>query len=328
MSEKPAVVEWIPARVGGRPGFRLMVVLAAPGCAYYTDAGGCTNCGFPQAFGTGGPVGVEAYRAQAETALGRIPAGAVGPVEVDFYCSGSYLNPAEVPDAAQVEMLALAVAHPAVAALLIESRPEYVTPDRLARVAAAAGGKPLEIGIGLESANAAILARRIHKGYTWEDFAAAAALMAAARVGLVAYVLLKPLGVGERAAIEDSTDTALKVFALGRSLGLPVRVALEPCFIAPDTPLQRAFRQGRYRTPWLWSVVEVVSRAAPHGRVVVGLSDEGMNPDQVAHNCPACSARVRAALSHFNQTGDPEPLGRLECECRLEWQVDTGPAFA
>jgi uncharacterized Fe-S cluster-containing MiaB family protein len=72
----------------------------------------------------------------------------------------------------------------------------------------------------------------------------------------------------------------------------------------------------------------VVSRAAPHGRVVVGLSDEGMNPDQVAHNCPACSARVRAALSRFNQTGDPEPLGRLECECRLEWQVDTGPAFA
>ena len=221
-------------------------------------------------------------------------------------------------------MLALLAARPEVASLLVETRPEFVTPGRLGRALAACAGKPLEVGIGLESVNPKILARRIHKGYTWEQFAEAARRLAVPGCRLLVYVLLKPLGVGEREAIEDSVETAQKVFELGRGLGLPTRVALEPCFIAPQTPLQRAFQQGSYRPPWLWSVVEVVARIAAGGPVIVGLSDEGMNPDQVSHNCPACSARVRQALAAFNQTQNPAPLEGLACPCRDQWHSETG----
>jgi len=80
-------------------------------------------------------------------------------------------------------MLALAAARPEVTSLLVETRPEYVTLANLQRAVAACRGKPLEIGIGLESANPDILSRRIHKGYTWEQFAAAAALIAKAARG-------------------------------------------------------------------------------------------------------------------------------------------------
>ena len=59
--------------------------------------------------------------------------------------------------------------------------------ERLARVRTACQGKPLEIGIGLESADPRILARRIHKGYTWEDFAAAARLLGGEGCRLLAY---------------------------------------------------------------------------------------------------------------------------------------------
>ena len=46
-----------------------MVILTAPGCAYARTSGGCTNCGFPQTFGTGKPVSTEDYLAQVEAAL-------------------------------------------------------------------------------------------------------------------------------------------------------------------------------------------------------------------------------------------------------------------
>ena len=322
MTRLPKHVEWITAQVQGRPGFRLMVILTAPGCAYARTSGGCTNCGFPQTFGTGKPVSTEDYVAQITAALGRIPAGIQAPIEVDLYNSGSYFNPEEVPVLAQSAMLALAAARHEVASLLVETRPEYVTATRLERALSACRGKPLEVGIGLESANPEILSRRIHKGYTWEQFSAAARLLAGTGAGLVAYVLLKPINTGEREAIEDSVATARKVFALGHELKCPTRVALEPCFVAPQTPLYHAFEQGRYRPPWLYSVAEVLTRVAPLGRVLVGLSDEGMNPSQTPHNCEHCTDRFRLALAAFNRTQDVAGLSAVSCECHKRWLTE------
>ncbi len=322
MTRTPKVVDWIPAQVEGRPGFRLMVILAAPGCAYARATGGCTNCGFPRAFGTGKPVSEDEYHAQIEAALTRIPPDAQPPVEVDLYNSGSYFNPDEVPDLAQSAMLALAAARSQVSSLLVESRPEYVTETRLERAVHACHGKPLEVGIGLESANPQILSQRIRKGYTWEQFVAAARLVAAAGARLLVYVLLKPISTSEREAIEDAVETARRLFALGHELKCPTRVALEPCFVAPQTPLYRAFEQGLYRPPWLWSVTEVLWRIAVLGRVQVGLSDEGMSPLQVPHNCEHCSDRFRHALAVFNQTQDPAALRGLSCACHKQWFIE------
>jgi len=55
--------------------------------------------------------------------------------------------------------------------------------------------------------------------------------------------------------------------------------------------------------------------------VQVGLSDEGLNPARVAHNCERCTARVRQALARFNASGDLGALAGLDCECREEWRT-------
>jgi archaeosine synthase beta-subunit len=320
MHRTPRLVEWSEASVAGHPGHRLMIVLAAPGCAWHRQAGGCWNCAFPSSLGTGTPVSTDEYRAQLADALLRLPADARPPVHVDLYASGSYLNPDEVPEEAQQALLARAAAEPSVTRLTVETRPEYATRERVERLRRAAGGKLLEVAIGLETADDRLRDERVHKGFAWADFARAAEALAAAGASLLAYVLLKPLDTPEAEALEDAVRSAGRVFGLGAALGLPTRVALEPCFVAPGTKLSREFEAGRYRPPWLWSAVEVVERVAPLGEVHVGLSDEGLEPARAARNCERCTSRVRAALAEFNRSQDLVALAGLTCACQAEWR--------
>ncbi len=325
MSREPLVVEWSEALVDSRPGHRLMVVLRAPGCAWAAQ-GGCSNCPFPAAMGTREPVAAEDLVAQLEVAAGAVPSGDPGPVTVELMVSGSFLNPGEVPEAAQALLARRAAAIPGAARLLVESRPEYVEADRVRRLVAAAAGVPLAVGVGLETADDRIRQERIRKGFTWEQFEQSARVLAAAGAELLVYVLLKPIATAEGEALEDAVATAARVFALGRELSLPVRVALQPCFVARGTPLAEAFVAGRYRPPWLWSVVEVVRRAAPLGPLQVGLSDEGLDALCQASNCARCSSRVRAALAAFNAGAPLVDLDRLDCDCRAVWrrEVEAG----
>ncbi len=321
MSRQALAVEVIPARIADQPGHRLMIILAAPGCAWASTEG-CSNCSFPS-FGTGQPVSAEDYTAQLEAAVAGRPAPS-GPLRVELFVSGSFLNPEEVPEAGQEALIFRAAAVPGVRSILIESRPEYITAAALDRVLAAAGAVPLTVAIGLESADADIRERRINKGFTWDDFAAAAARIAAAGASLLVYILLKPIATTEAEAMADAIASAEQVFALAERLGVPTSIGLEPCFVGPGTALAEAHAAGRYRPPWLWSVFAVVRLIAPLGRIEVGLSDEGLNPAQVAHNCERCSAAARRALVRFNQTHDPTVLDDpgLSCPCHAEWSGD------
>jgi radical SAM enzyme (TIGR01210 family) len=295
-----------------------MVILAAPGCAWARASGGCSNCSFPISLAINHPVTTDEYLAQLTQALEQMPAGS-DPVELDLFVSGSFLNPDEVPPDARQLLVERAARHPRIDSILIETRPEYATDAALSAVVAAAGEVSLEVGIGLESADSEILSQRINKGFTWVDFELAARRVAAAGAGLLTYVLLKPIDTGEAEAVTDAIRTAKKVFNLAGALELPVRIALEPCFVGPGTPLAEAFARGDYRPPWLWSVVEVVQLVAGSGPVQVGLSDEGLQPAQVARNCAHCSPGVRQALADFNLSQDPTALARLDCSCRQEW---------
>jgi radical SAM enzyme (TIGR01210 family) len=311
-------LEWGSSRVDGERARRLMLILSAPGCEYARNDGGCTNCSFPRLHGTGAPVTKDDLLAQLEAALATAPRGEA-PLRVDLFNSGSFFNPGEIPEEAQRGMLARLAAVSNLKRVLVESRPSYVTAARVKEAADAVGSGRLEIGIGLESASEEIRERRIRKGFTWEEFARAAEEMRDGGARLMVYVLLKPMDTTEAEAIDDSISTIGRIFELSSGLSLPARVALEPCFVGPGTVLEAAFREGRYRPPWLWSVIEVLRRTAGSGEIQVGLSDEGLAPEEVAHNCGLCSARIREALARFNDTGDLAPLLAEDCPCRSAW---------
>ncbi|MBN2358895.1 MAG: hypothetical protein JXR83_05535 [Deltaproteobacteria bacterium] len=320
---RPALVERTPISVDGVSGDRLLFIFCAVGCGYARrPGGGCSNCGFHPLSTQGAPLSDADLIAQFDSALGA-PGALDGVVEVDLFNSGSFLADAEISPAVRAHALA-ALGRSGVKRVLIESRPEFVTADKVAAACALVGAQRLEVGIGLESADDRVREQLVNKGFGRAEFEAAVAVLARTGARLLAYLLLKPLGLDERAAIEDAVASARYVFDLARRLGAPARVALQPVFVAPGTALEREYRAGRYRSPSLWSAIEAVQRISPLGELLVGMSDEGLQPHLAPQGCERCTPRLRAALIEFNRTGDATALAALDCECRATSGRATG----
>lgn len=312
---QPALVERTPICIDGVSGDRLIFIFRAIGCVFARrPGGGCSNCGFHPLSTAGAPVSASDLIAQFDGYFGDGPALA-DVVEVDLFNSGSFLCDAEIPPAVRSHVLA-ALGRSRVRRVLIEARPEYVTRDRVDAACALVGDQRLEVGIGLESADDRVREQLVRKGFGKREFEQAAAVLAQARARLLVYLLLKPLGLDERAAIEDAVASARYAFDLVRRLGLPARVALQPVFVAPGTALERAYLAGQYQSPSLWSVIEAVQRIAPLGELLIGTSDEGLQPQRAPRGCDRCTLRLRAALVEFNRTHELTPLAALDCDCR------------
>jgi radical SAM enzyme (TIGR01210 family) len=132
---------------------------------------------------------------------------------------------------------------------------------------------------------------------------------------LLAYVMVKPMGLTEREAIEDAVATARYVFDVAAEHGVAARAALEPSFVPPGTSLERALLAGRYQPPSLWSVVEIVRRVHAAGELLVGLGDEGLSPTCAPSGCERCTPALRAALAEYNHTRDLRALQALDFGC-------------
>ena len=318
--QRPAGVELSPGWVQGRQGLRLMVILRAPGCVFARrNKGGCTNCGFWQHLTTNGqPVTAANFQAQLEHALAQHPEQLDQVAELDLFCSGSFFCDQEVLPEARVALLGAALpALPALRHVVAESRPEYINQENLRQARAALGAEAsLEVGIGLESANAEIREQRIRKGFTLDDFEGAAALLAREGIGLGIYLLLKPRGTTEEEAVEDVKASGRYLLGLRRRLpGLSMRVALGPTFVPRGTLLHQDLLAGQYVPPSLWSVVRVVRDLAPHFPIRVGLSHEGLPADHLPAGCERCTGGLRQAIARFNQTQDCGILDHLTCSC-------------
>ncbi|MHB8872612.1 MAG: hypothetical protein ACYC8T_02900 [Myxococcaceae bacterium] len=314
---KPAWVERAAAWLDGRPTTRLIFIFRAVGCAYARQpGGGCTMCGFQKMTTRGVPIAPADLLAQFES-LFEDPKALEGVSEVDLYNSGSFLADVEVPEEVRARVLGR-LGRTAVRRVLIEARPEYVRAENLAAARAALGDKELEVGIGLESSDDHVRDVLVRKGFGRADFERAVGLLAGAKARLLAYLVVKPPGLGEALAVEDAVASARYVFEVAKRFGVPARAALQPVFVATGTDLEREYLAGRYRPPSLWSVVEVVRRAHPYGELLVGLSDEGLEPHLLPSGCEKCTGALRAALAQYNRSRDLAAFEGLDCDCRRD----------
>lgn len=297
-----------PDRLDGEEVKAFVVILRTRGCRWALG-GGCTFCGYVNDSFIRKIEPAELVQ-QMQNALGEYR----GEPILKIYTSGSFLDPYEVAEEAQAQIAALVPA--GVKKLNVEAQAPDVTDDRVAALRAALRpDAKLEIGVGLESANRLVARHSVNKEFFLADFEEASRVAKAHGATLKCYTMVKPPFLTEEEAIRDCVETARLAGPHAST------VSFNPMNVQSNTLVEKLWKRGQYRTPWLWSVVEALQRGKEACPQTIMKSDPvaGGKP-RGAHNCGKCDEHVLKAIQAFNVSQDKRVFATLECACKRDWQ--------
>jgi len=295
---------------------RLIVELPGRGCVWYKTSGGCSMCGFNRKleelnakwkFSANDMFGL--YK------IAELLSRSQKPEAVYIYNGGSFLNPHEIPLKTQLDICRDISRHQIISTLFVESRPEFVRPETIIPLKKALSFKSLEIGLGLEAVSDVVREVFIHKGFTCQDYERAVKLLKDNGIRVLTYVFLKPLGLSEKEAIEEAVQTIEYAFSAGSD-----EVSLSCAFIQEGTLMGKAYREGKFRPPWLWSIIEVVRRTANLGPVKIGSFIDEPAPIAIPHNCGKCDIQILKILEEYNLFRNTKRFSDVSCDCQTEWR--------
>lgn len=231
---------------------------------------------------------------------------------VKIYTSGSFFDPVEV--APEVRSAAAALFRGKM--IIAETRPEYVDAGVLeeftSEVDDGTWAQPLSVAIGVETSNDAIREKSIQKGFSWAQFLQAVGEAKRAGAGVKGYLLMKPPFLTEQEAVQDMQRSIADVSPHARL------ISLNPCSVQRQTELERLWKQGEYRPPYLWSILEVIMAAPVH----LTVDPLGGGTSRGPHNCGSCDAEILKCIRDYSLSGDRtliEEIRERECACKAEW---------
>ena len=304
------VNQWVEEEAIGDERVRAFVlILKTRGC-YWADVKGCSMCGYARDT-LGRSATPEELATQLASALERYR----GEPYVKVYTSGSFLDDREVDPVSRERMLRAFSGR--ARRFLFETLPEFVQAETVGPLRTAFDGE-LEAALGLESSNPDVLRRFVNKGSPPEEYFAAADRLRDFGVRRKAYLLLKPPYLTEREAIEDVVRSVEEAAAHFDA------ISVNPVHIQGGTVVEWLYRRGRYRPPWLWSLVEAIQRGSAlrgSARLVTFPTAGGL--PRGPHNCRSCDRRVLAALEEASLSQSFDALGALDCDCRREWSTQS-----
>lgn len=280
----------------GREVDAMVLILRTRGCSW-SRSGGCNMCGYNIA--SDSDVTEAQLLNQLDSAMERYD----GEPFVKVYTSGSFLDEREIPASFRDELLQR---FSAAERLLVESRPEFITAESLSSMPAST-----TVAIGLESSDDEVLRHSVRKGFSSADFTRAATVLRDQGMMLRSYLLLKPPFLNEAAALADAKSSV--------SFASPYsdEISLNPVNVQRGTLVERLWKRGDYRPPWLWSLVEVMREAYPGTRLMS--SPSGGGTPRGVHNCGHCDAKILEAVKAFSFSQRPEDLEVEDCSCRKDW---------
>lgn len=306
--DRPVAVWTGKDHLNGETVSTLTIIIRTVGC-HWARENGCNMCGYiNDAADTS--VSSDALVSQFEGAMLKAPDDGF---VVKIFTSGSFLDENEVPLDARDTILESLRNNPNIIHTIIESRPEFVTPDVMG---ACVGLNPnLMVAIGVETSNDTIRDRCINKGFSFDDFINASKVITESDAQAKAYLLLKPPFLSEKAAVDDMLcsirDVAPHVSAISLNL----------CNIQRGTKLEEMWRQKRYRPPWLWSAIEVLRESAEKvGDVILTSDPVAAGSNRGPHNCKKCDKKVAEAIRQFSITQNMRFLEDLSCDCMATWR--------
>lgn len=315
-SESKVLISWVEDhRLRSDKGKAIVFIVPTVGCSWaHSKSGGCSICGY--IYDNPKSVDFEAIYDKFKEILKTNITENVS-YSVKLFSSGSILDPREVNPRTLRKMLEVIRQYPQVKEVVLESRPEYVTEKKLNEIAEILSPEKVEIAIGLESANNKILKNSINKGFYWENFEKAAVRTLNMGMNIKAYLIFKPPFVSEYDSMLDVFESARKCIELGIDT-----ISINPVAIHRGTYLNELFEKGRYRTPWLWSIVHLCRQLKskyPHVRVICDPVSGGN--ERGAHNCGKCDKVLLENIKKFTLTQNVDILNAsVTCICYEEWK--------
>ncbi len=304
--DKPTAVWTGKDLLDGKPVPSLTIIFRTQGCRWNN----CTMCGYVYDSAQEPPSHDELIK-QFEYAMSRCKDNEF---IVKIFTSGSFLDDCEIAPATRKEMLSRLGADDRVKKVIAETRPEYVTKEKLSESIAALG-KRFEVAIGLETSNDMIRKDCINKGFSFSDFVRAGEVAKQEGAAVKAYLLLKPPFLSEGAAISDIIQSISDAAPYAETISINL------CNVQKGTLVDEMFLRGDYRPPWLWSAVEVLKKGKEASPETIIMSDPvGAGSARGPHNCGKCDKDVAEAIRVFSLTQDTGVFSNLDCECRELWK--------
>jgi radical SAM enzyme (TIGR01210 family) len=293
---------------------RAVIYLMSNGCEWaLKSAHGCIMCGhLAKQTRNEKPVSAEDYLRQFEEEFEKIDFKKY-PI-LNLYNNGSFINDNEIDPGARRGILKKINKNPDIKMLVLETRPEFVTEEKIREIKRIIPNKHVELGVGLEIKDDFYRGICVNKGFSLERYNVAASIITK-ELNLRTYVLLKPPFLSEGEAIEQAVETVEYAFAAGTTT-----VSLEACTIQDYTLMKYLYDRGLYSTPWLWSIVEVVKRVKTPGKLIVGLFKFFPSPSAVPNNCNRCNEKIMEAIVWYNRTLDVKAFNGLGCDCKKQWK--------
>jgi radical SAM enzyme (TIGR01210 family) len=295
-------------RIGDRILDSFTVILKTGGCAWNR----CLMCSYRHERYTGLSAKDLSARLMEQLTYIRDHADLRQTELVKIYTSGSFFDPAEV--APEVRSAAAELFRGKM--IIAETRPEFVDAGVLeefsSQIDDGTHEQPLSVAIGVETSNDATREKSIQKGFSWAQFLHAVGEAKRAGAGVKGYLLMKPPFLTEQEAVQDMHRSIADVRPHAHL------ISLNPCSVQRQTELERLWKQGEYRPPYLWSILAVI-RASP---VHLTVDPLGGGLSRGPHNCGSCDAEILKGIRDYSLSGDRtliEEISRMECACKPEW---------
>jgi len=300
-----------------KPINRWVLLFPGSGCSWAkSEHGGCFMCGFKSRIDeitkdmriSPGEL-IEIYKVSKSMVSGETAEN------LTIYNGGSFLNNDEVPLEVQLEICEDVSSIPSIKVLFVESRPEFVTEEKISLLVSKLREKKLKVGLGLECVNDDIREKCVNKGLSKKDFEKAVMLLRDNGVKVLTYVFIKPLYITEREAILEAIRTTDYAFQVGSN-----EVTLEAALVQRGTRMEEVYREGDFRPPWLWSVIEVLKATYQLGIVNVGDFTDEPPPIATPYNCEKCSSKITSLFNRYKQSHEIDIFDNIDCDCKSSWR--------
>ncbi len=235
---------------------------------------------------------------------------------LNIYNNGSFIIDQELPEDVRNKILEAVYDKPDLQMLVVETRPEFVTTEKLVAIRDQTKSKHVEVAMGLEIKNNFYRKLLINKGFDLCQYNHTAGIIAT-HLNLRTYVLLKPPFLSEEDGIINAIETIRHSFNMGSKT-----VSLEACTVQNFTLVKWLHDRDLFRPPWLWSIIEVVKATHHLGKLIVGLFQFFPSPNIVPYNCSQCSEKVYNAIQEYNRTLDIQHFNGLSCSCQKTWKEE------